>query len=319
MTRLAAALLALTLSAAGAVAEPDISPRPAPRPGTETAATALPRVPLVPVQIGAERRPQARPSGAEPPAPAASDAHAAVPVAFQGETRPRPRPARGTDAIVVRQVSSATALARSARPERRPRTPGQTAVLAAAGVRSQPGTLAKGRRGSICGDRDIRGSQMAPIPGRIRGCGITEPVQVTAVDGVALTQPATMDCETARALKTWVRQGVKPAVGRLGGGVDSLRVVAHYTCRTRNNKPGGKISEHGRGRAVDIAAINLKNGVSMSVLKGWNDPVQGRLLKAMHRSACGPFGTVLGPDSDGYHKDHFHFDTARYRGGPYCR
>ena len=33
----------------------------------------------------------------------------------------------------------------------------------------------------------------------------------------------------------------------------------------------------------------------------------------------GGFGTVLGPESDQFHQDHFHFDTARHRGGPYCR
>jgi len=39
----------------------------------------------------------------------------------------------------------------------------------------------------------------------------------------------------------------------------------------------------------------------------------------MHRAACGPFGTVLGPNADRFHQDHFHFDTARHRSGPYCR
>ncbi|RSK30729.1 extensin-like protein [Rhodovulum iodosum] len=315
--RLAAALLSLLLTATAAAALPESSPRPAPRPALGAEAGALPRVPLVPVHIGAKLRPQARPAEAAPTA--APPPRPAVPVFYNARTRPEPRPARTAPVVKVRQISSGTALTRSARPENRPRTPGQKAVLAAAGVRSQPSTVTRGRRGAICGDRDIRGKELAPIPGRIRGCGVEAPVQVTAIDGVALTAPATMDCNTARALKTWVRQGVKPTVGRLGGGVDSLRVVAHYACRTRNNKPGAKISEHGRGRAVDIAAINLKNGVSMTVLKGWRDPVQGKLLRAMHRSACGPFGTVLGPGSDGYHKDHFHLDTARYRSGTYCR
>jgi hypothetical protein len=39
----------------------------------------------------------------------------------------------------------------------------------------------------------------------------------------------------------------------------------------------------------------------------------------MHKAACGPFGTVLGPNSNRFHQDHFHFDTARYRSGSYCR
>ncbi|WP_312847262.1 extensin family protein [Aliiroseovarius sp. M344] len=166
---------------------------------------------------------------------------------------------------------------------------------------------------------DIKGQNISAIPGKIRGCGVSDPVRVTEVSGVKLSQPAVMDCTTAKALNTWVREGVFPAVGRLGGGPSSLRVVAHYACRTRNNKPGAKISEHGRGRAIDIAGVRLKNGAEISVLKGWRDPVKGNVLKKMHKAACGPFGTVLGPNSDRHHKDHLHLDTARYRSGSYCR
>ncbi len=176
-----------------------------------------------------------------------------------------------------------------------------------------------GRRGSICGDRRIRGETIAPIAGRIRGCGVDQAVRVTQVDGVLLSTPATIDCPTAQALRQWVTETVKPTVGRLGGGVKSLQVFAHYACRTRNNQAGARISEHGRGRAIDIGAINLNNGSSITVLEGWRDRELGRLLRAMHKGACGPFGTVLGPDSDRFHQNHFHFDTARYRRGPYCR
>ncbi|MFY9319919.1 extensin family protein, partial [Lentibacter algarum] len=45
----------------------------------------------------------------------------------------------------------------------------------------------------------------------------------------------------------------------------------------------------------------------------------GKAIRAAHKAACGPFGTTLGPGSDGYHEDHLHFDTARYSGGPYCK
>lgn len=144
-------------------------------------------------------------------------------------------------------------------------------------------------------------------------------MRVTSVADVPLSTPATIDCGTARALKTWVERGVKPAVGKLGGGVASLQVAAHYSCRSRNNKPGGRISEHGKGRAIDISAIVLRNGAAVSVLKGWRDPQHGRMLRAMHSAACGPFGTVLGPDADRFHQTHLHLDTAQHRNGSYCR
>lgn len=128
-----------------------------------------------------------------------------------------------------------------------------------------------------------------------------------------------MDCTTARALGDWVDRGLIPAVGREGGGVASIRVAAHYACRTRNNLAGARMSEHANGRAIDISGIQLRNGRDISVLRDWNSGSKGLILRRMWRAACGPFGTVLGPESNRFHRDHFHFDTAQYRSGSYCR
>ncbi len=173
--------------------------------------------------------------------------------------------------------------------------------------------------GKLCGVNGLEGERIPPITSEVEGCGVPDPVQVTHVDGVRLSQPAIMDCETAAALHTWVRKGVRPAVGRTGGGVTGLRVAAHYVCRTRNHRPGARISEHGRGRAIDISAIELADGETMTVLNDWHNSPHSRALRQMHGAACGTFGTTLGPGSDGMHEDHFHYDTARHRGGPYCR
>ncbi|MCR8548802.1 extensin family protein [Salipiger sp. P9] len=174
-------------------------------------------------------------------------------------------------------------------------------------------------RGAVCGDVDLQGEAIGYVPGKIAACGVSDAVRLRSVSGVALSQQAVMDCTTAKALKQWVNRAVKPAVGTQGGGVSGLRVAAHYACRTRNNQPGAKVSEHGKGRAIDIAAIRLRDGSEMSVLRDWGQGGKGRALRKMHSAACGTFGTVLGPGSDGYHEDHFHFDTARYRSGSYCR
>lgn len=173
--------------------------------------------------------------------------------------------------------------------------------------------------GGLCGDPALQGEVIGSVPGKLTGCGIPDAVRVQSVDGVRLTQGALMDCTTARALKDWVRAGAKPAVGRRGGGVEALKVAAHYACRTRNNQPGAKISEHGRGKAIDISAILLKDGSSISVLDGWDKKKDGKALRKMHKEACGIFGTVLGPESDRFHKDHFHFDTKRHGNGAYCQ
>ena len=41
-------------------------------------------------------------------------------------------------------------------------------------------------------------------------------------------------------------------------------------------------------------------------------------LRKIHAGACGVFTTVLGPDANVYHRDHFHFDLASRKRGPYC-
>ncbi|PRY80001.1 hypothetical protein CLV76_104202 [Marivita geojedonensis] len=174
-------------------------------------------------------------------------------------------------------------------------------------------------RGAVCGDPGIQGEVIGFVPGRLSACGIKDGVRVRAVSGVNLSQQAVMDCPTAKALKQWVDKGMKPAIGNTGGGVTQIKVAAHYACRTRNNQPGAKVSEHGKGRAIDISGFRLRDGSEITLLQGWDQRGTGAILRKMHQRACGIFGTVLGPDSDRFHKDHFHFDTARYRSGSFCR
>ncbi|WP_306151731.1 extensin family protein [Roseovarius sp. MMSF_3281] len=173
-------------------------------------------------------------------------------------------------------------------------------------------------KGSVCGDPTIKGVVVGSVPGN-GACGIDAAVRVTSVGGITLSQSSLMNCRTARTLKGWVDTGLTPAVGKMGGGVSGLKVAAHYACRTRNHQPGARLSEHAKGNAIDIAAIQLRDGDDITVLGDWNSGHKGRILRQLHKSACGPFGTVLGPNSDRHHQDHFHFDTAEHGYGPYCR
>jgi len=244
-----------------------------------------------------------------------------VPVYYHARIRPRPRPGAASGFVAIPLSASGSGLSPRQSPRPRPRR-----TIHSAAARAQAGTAGttrqtpwRGRVRGLCGDPGIRGRRLAPIRARLPGCGVSRPVQVISVDGVKLSRPATMTCTTARALNSWVRNGVKPTIDHLGGGLASLQVAAGYSCRTRNNRKGGRISEHGKGKAIDISAFRLVNGISLDVKTGWRDPLQGKLLRRFHDEACGPFGTVLGPAADRYHRDHFHLDTARYRGGPYCR
>lgn len=223
------------------------------------------------------------------------------------ETSKRPV---GREAPVVQVAAqSAPALSfASLRPSLRPRAIVQQA-MARRNAR---------RKGQVCGDPDLQGDVVGIVPGRISGCGINEAVRLRSVSGVTLSQSALMDCNTAKALKRWTERSAKKRLRGVGGGLAQYRVAAHYACRTRNSQPGARISEHGKGRAIDISGFVMQDGTRLTVLNDWNSRHR-RALRGMHKDACGPFGTVLGPNSDRFHRDHFHFDTARYRSGPYCR
>jgi hypothetical protein len=46
---------------------------------------------------------------------------------------------------------------------------------------------------------------------------------------------------------------------------------------------------------------------------------EAQFLRRLHRSACDVFGTVLGPEANAAHRDHFHLDLAHRRHSAYCQ
>ncbi len=151
-------------------------------------------------------------------------------------------------------------------------------------------------------------------------CGIDNPVAVHVVAGVALSTPATLNCRTANALAGWVENDAQDAVRTLRSRITGMRVLASYACRSRNSQRGARLSEHALGNAIDIGSFTLANGTELSIEYDWRKTNrEGRAIRALVDSACGPFGTVLGPNADRFHQDNLHLDTAQYRGGAYCR
>ena len=235
--------------------------------------------------------------------------------------RPALRPASMAMDVAARQVAVAyaawqpsvftltdAAVARSLRPEARPRAVSQR-IGDAPAVNARPLQSGNG----ICGVAILTGSEIGPVPGP-GACGIDSAVEITAVGGIRLTTPARVDCTTATALARWVSDVAAPAVGNTGGGIARLEIAGSYVCRNRNHRANARLSEHSFGRAIDIAGLRLQDGTRLTVARDWSNPI----MRAIHRGACGIFQTTLGPGSDGMHEDHFHFDTAR-RGSRYCR
>jgi hypothetical protein len=151
-------------------------------------------------------------------------------------------------------------------------------------------------------------------------CGMTAPVEVASLGGgdIDIRGEAVVNCNLAEAFARWMESTVDPLASRmLNGEVTSIRVAASYACRGRNNVEGAKLSEHGKGNAIDISAFEV-DGKWLTV--GQTAGVEEDFVQAVRHSACGPFKTVLGPGSDAYHSDHLHLDLAERRnGGTYCR
>lgn len=173
--------------------------------------------------------------------------------------------------------------------------------------------------GSVCGDPRLSGTMVAPVRGNIRACGIATPVRLTAVNGIKLTTPATLRCDAARTFADWLTGSADPQARRdLGAPISNVWVMASYSCRTRNHRKGARLSEHSFGRAIDIGGFVLANGRKVTVLDNWGKGPPGRFLRSVWKRACGPFKTVLGPESDRFHRNHFHFDVAQRR-STFCR
>ena len=126
--------------------------------------------------------------------------------------------------------------------------------------------------------------------------------------------PALLRCPMIPQVERWVSNTVAPlAVYHLGSPVVELTVAASYACRPIDNIAGGKLSEHGYANALDISAFTLADGRKITVKGGWYGSDRERaFLRATHDGACREFTTVLGPESDSYHRDHFHMDLARH-------
>lgn len=155
------------------------------------------------------------------------------------------------------------------------------------------------------------------------GCGIENPIDVEEIlPGVKLGG-ATMRCKTAQALGHWLKDTVQPAMTIAMPGRRIVGVVpgSTYACRLRNSAATGKISEHARGNAYDVAAFRLDNGEKLEMKPRTEDStMEGAFQRTATAGACLHFSTVLSPGSDAAHETHLHLDVLERRAGyRYCR
>lgn len=144
------------------------------------------------------------------------------------------------------------------------------------------------------------------------GCGGEDLVRLEAVvlpdkHLVAVKPAAILRCAMASAVADWIRTDMAPLGLSLGSVISDLDNFDSFECRGRNRVIGARLSEHGRANALDVRAVRLANGQSISLT---DRTVSRDLRESVLHSVCARFSTVLGPGSDWYHEDHIHLDLA---------
>lgn len=146
-------------------------------------------------------------------------------------------------------------------------------------------------------------------------CGAEQPFEMEAAyrGRVRLKPAALLRCSMIPQVDRWVATVIEPNARRnFGVSVAEVKVAGSYACRPMNNKVGGNLSEHGHANALDVSGFILADGRHISVKRGWRGNRNERtFLRAVHKGACAQFSTVLGPDYDSNHHDHFHVDLMR--------
>lgn len=175
-----------------------------------------------------------------------------------------------------------------------------------------------------CNQRLAALAVIEPMP-RLIGPGVCGAGDVVRLDAVTLAggsqielRPApVLRCEFAESLVGWLRDEVAPRANKLGAALRAVETYDDFECRGRNRVNGGKVSEHGKGNAIDLRSLHLADGrvvelTDVTVAKEFRDELRD--------SACHRFTTVLGPGSDGYHEAHIHLDLiARSKGYRMCQ
>lgn len=228
---------------------------------------------------------------------------------------PQPRPAEAPQKAAEKPPAPATEVLPKPRPVDAPQS-SKTPAEAPPVVEIKP----EQRPPSACRLALTEDIAIAPSVPDISGpgeCGAMDVVRLEAVvlrdaTRVPLKPAATLRCEMASAVAAWIRDDIAPMANALGSAPATLDIFDSFDCRGRNRVKGAKVSEHGRGNALDLRGILLKNGMNIALTER---AAAREVREKVRQSVCTRFSTVLGPGSDGYHEDHIHLDLAARRSG----
>lgn len=104
-------------------------------------------------------------------------------------------------------------------------------------------------------------------------CGTPAPILLTSVGRnpqVVISPPALVNCEMAEALHTWLKQDLQPLARKhLGGPIVQIMKMSDYSCRNAYGRARGRLSEHGRVNAIDIAGFTTAQGEPTMLISDW--------------------------------------------------
>jgi hypothetical protein len=172
---------------------------------------------------------------------------------------------------------------------------------------------------TACDGRLAKISDIAFLP-RLIGpdaCGGSDMIELDAVlladkSRIEIKPAPVVQCPFAEQLAGWLRDDAAPRIAALGASLRTVETFDDFECRPRNRQANGKLSEHGKGNAVDVRAFALSNGTAIA-LTDVNAPKD--LRESLRTSACARFTTVLGPGSDSSHESHVHLDLLQRSNG----
>lgn len=159
------------------------------------------------------------------------------------------------------------------------------------------------------------GAQFSPVADAYtgQGCSTIGTVQLTALYSdsapLGVSNIGPVQCGVGAAFAAWARYGVDRAARQLlGSPLQRIETMGSYACR--NVAGSERRSAHATAGAIDVAAFVLADGRRISVAQDWNAGTEQEreFLRTVQRSACRRFSTVLGPEYNAAHRDHFHVE-----------
>ncbi|MBC3950487.1 extensin family protein [Pseudomonas folii] len=165
----------------------------------------------------------------------------------------------------------------------------------------------------VLGSSRLRFSRQADSPASA-DCPLNGVLRVQGGE-VALSSSFLASCPLAVAYALFEVHTLQPAAQAVfGQRVTRIDHLGSFACRNVYGRSSGRLSQHATANALDIAGFRLADGQRINLLRDWkNEGDKGRFLRKVRDGACKNFNTVLGPDYNAAHQNHFHLDMGAWR------